>query len=87
MIVEGTPAEVRAVNIVAMSRRGYPEDQIDAMKEAHKRLFRDNGGSLTEKIAQLLNELGDYQPVQHLCDAIAASAAGRHGRSNERITQ
>ena len=87
MIVEGTPAEVRAVNIVAMSRRGYPEDQIDAMKEAHKRLFRDNGGSLTEKIAQLLNEFGDYQPVQHLCDAIAASAAGRHGRSNERTTQ
>ena len=87
MIVEGTPAEVRAVNIVAMSRRGYPEDQIDAMKEAHKRLFRDNGGSLTDKMAQLLKEFGEHLPVQHLCEAIAASAAGRHGRSNEKITK
>lgn len=87
MIVEGTPAEVRAVNIVAMSRRGYPEDQIDAMKEAHKRLFRDNGGSLQEKMAQLLDEFGEHQPVQHLCEAITASAAGRHGRSNEKITK
>ncbi len=87
MIVEGTPAEVRAVNIVAMSRRGYPEDQIDAMKEAHKRLFRDNGGSLQEKMAQLLDEFGEHQPVQHLCEAITASAAGKHGRSNEKITK
>jgi UDP-N-acetylglucosamine acyltransferase len=87
MIVEGTPAEVRAVNIVAMSRRGYPEDQIDAMKEAYKRLFRDNGGSLFEKMAQLLEEFPDQLPVQHLCDAISASAAGRHGRSNEKVAK
>ena len=87
MIVEGTPAEVRAVNVVAMSRRGYREDQINAMKEAHKRLFRDNGGSLTEKIAQLLDEFSEHLPVQHLCEAIAASAAGRHGRSNEKVAK
>jgi UDP-N-acetylglucosamine acyltransferase len=85
MIVEGTPAEVRAVNIVAMSRRGYPEDQIDAMKEAYKRLFRDNGGSLFEKMEQLLQEFPGHLPVQHLCDAMSASAAGRHGRSNEKV--
>lgn len=87
MIVEGTPAEVRAVNIVAMSRRGYPEDQIDAMKEAHKRLFRDNGGSLQDKMAQLLDEFGQHLPVQHLCEALSAAAAGKHGRSNEKIAK
>ena len=87
MIVEGTPAEVRAVNIVAMSRRGYPEDQIEAMKEAHKRLFRDNGGSLFEKMELLLQEFPGHLPVQHLCDAMSASAAGRHGRSNEKVVK
>jgi len=87
MIVEGTPAEVRAVNIVAMSRRGYPEDQIEAMKEAHKRLFRDNGGSLFEKMEQLLQEFPGHLPVQQLCDAMSASAAGRHGRSNEKVVK
>ena len=85
MIVEGTPAEVRAVNVVAMSRRGYSEDQIEAVKEAHKRLFRDNGGSLSEKVELLLVEFNEYEPVQRLCNAISASAAGRHGRSNEKI--
>ncbi len=85
MIVEGTPAEVRAVNVVAMSRRGYPEVQIEAMKIAFKLLFRENGGALSEKMAQLLEEYGDHAPVQCLCEALEASAAGRHGRSNEKV--
>ena len=87
MIVEGTPAEVRAVNIVAMSRRGYTELHIHAMKEAHKRLFRDNGGALSQQMDELLQEFGELPPIQHLCDALMASAAGRHGRSNEKIKQ
>lgn len=87
MIVEGTPAEVRAVNVVAMSRRGYTEEQIDAMKEAHKRLFRENGGSVVDKMNQLLEEFGHVRPVQRLCEAITASAAGKHGRSNEKIVK
>jgi len=87
MIVEGTPAEVRAVNVVAMSRHGYTEEQIDAMKEAHKRLFRENGGSVTDKMAQLLEEFGHLLPVQRLCEAMTASAAGKHGRSNEKIVK
>jgi UDP-N-acetylglucosamine acyltransferase len=87
MIVEGTPAEVRAVNIVAMSRRGYTEVHIHAMKEAHKRLFRDNGGALSQQMDELLQEFGELPPIQHLCDALMASAAGRHGRSNEKIKQ
>ncbi len=86
MIVEGTPAEVRAVNIVAMTRRGYSDVHIEAMKEAHRRLFRDNGGALAQKMTKLLAELGQHDPIQTLCDAMLASAAGKHGRSNEKIT-
>ena len=86
MIVEGTPAEVRAVNVVAMSRRGYSDDQIEAMREAHRRLYRDNGGALAQKVELILMELGEHPPVQKLCEAITASSAGKHGRSNEKIT-
>jgi UDP-N-acetylglucosamine acyltransferase len=85
MIVEGTPAEVRAVNVVAMTRHGYPAAQIDAVKEAHRRLFRDNGGAITEKMAILLDELGEHSPVQILCEALTLSASGKHGRSNEKV--
>jgi len=86
MIVEGTPAEVRAVNVVAMSRRGYSDVQIDAMKEAHRRLFRDNGSPLAVKMVEILDELGEHAPIQTLCEALALSAAGKHGRSNEKIS-
>ena len=85
MIVEGTPAEVRAVNIVAMTRRGYPDIQIEAMKDAFRRLFKDNGGALAQKVEQLLSEYSDHVPIQQLCDALESSAAGRHGRSNEKM--
>ncbi|MDP7005723.1 MAG: acyl-ACP--UDP-N-acetylglucosamine O-acyltransferase [Phycisphaerales bacterium] len=87
MIVEGTPAEVRAVNIVAMSRRGYPDFQIEAMKDAFRKLFKDNGGALTQKLEQLLIQYSDHDPIQKLCDALESSAAGRHGRSNEKIAK
>jgi UDP-N-acetylglucosamine acyltransferase len=86
MIVEGIPAEVRAVNVVAMSRRGYSDIQIDVMKTAHRRLFRENGGALTQKMEQLLEDFGEHEPIQALCQAMAASAAGKHGRSNEKVT-
>jgi len=85
MIVEGVPAEVRAVNIVAMTRRGYSDDVIDAMKEAYRRLFKENGGALADRMENVLRDLGTFDPVQHLCAAMAASAAGRHGRSNEKM--
>jgi UDP-N-acetylglucosamine acyltransferase len=84
MIVEGTPAEVRAVNVIAMARRGYTEDQIEAMKEAFKRLFRENGGSITQRMLGVLDDLGEHASVQHLCKALAASAQGKHGRSHEK---
>jgi len=85
MIVEGTPAEVRAVNIVAMTRRGYPDIEIVAVKEAFRRLFKENGGTIASRIESLLAELGEHAPVQHLCKALETSASGRHGRSNEKV--
>ena len=87
MIVEGSPAEVRAVNVVSMSRRHYPEKEVDAIKEAFRRLFKDNGGSQNAQMESLISEFGQYDSVQHLCKAIAASSEGRHGRSNEKITK
>lgn len=85
MIFEGTPAEARAVNIVAMSRRGYSEEVIDAMKEAYRRLFKENGGALVQRMEEVLKDLGEHIPVQQLCEAMTASAAGRYGRSNEKL--
>lgn len=82
-IVEGNPAEVRAINTIAMMRRGFAAEHIDAMKVAFKRLFRDNGAAMYEKIAELRQVYAEVPPVVRLCDALAASAIGVHGRARE----
>lgn len=44
MVVEGHPAEVRKPNNVGMERRGYSEVDVDAIRDAFRRLFRDSNG-------------------------------------------
>ena len=83
MIVEGNPAEVRAINSIAMVRRGYSSAHIEAVKDAYKRLYRDNGAPMSEKLLTLRREYPQVPAVQMLCDALAATADGIHGRAQE----
>jgi UDP-N-acetylglucosamine acyltransferase len=69
MIVEGNPAEVRGHNHIAMARRGFTETDIEAMKEAYKRLFRDRGGMLAEKISGLMAKYQGVRSVEILVNA------------------
>ncbi|MEE2719321.1 MAG: acyl-ACP--UDP-N-acetylglucosamine O-acyltransferase [Planctomycetota bacterium] len=82
MIVEGHPSEVRAVNAVALARRGFGDEHIDAIKDAFRRIFRSSG-STSEQLGQLRAEYASIQAVGSLCDALEASAAGTHGRALE----
>jgi UDP-N-acetylglucosamine acyltransferase len=83
MVVEGNPAEVRAFNKIAMERLRFAEAEIAAIKDAHKRLFRDNGAAISEKLADLRRDYPDFPAVTKLCDALTASAEGVHGRALE----
>lgn len=83
MIVEGNPAEVRAVNSIAMMRNGYSPEHIEAMKESFKRLFRDNGAPIVEKLEELRIRYRDVPAVIELCDALEATSDGVHGRAME----
>jgi acyl-[acyl carrier protein]--UDP-N-acetylglucosamine O-acyltransferase len=70
-----------------MTRRGYQDVEIDAMKEAFRRLFKENGGSLSKQMEEVMTDLGQHDPIEQLCNAMTASSAGRHGRSNEKISK
>ena len=83
MIVEGNPAEVRAVNSIAMNRRGYGPQDIEAVKDAYRRLYRDNDAAMKDKLAAVRVDHADVEAVTILCDAVDASAAGVHGRALE----
>ena len=83
MIVEGHPAEVRAINSIAMTRRGYTAAHIEAVKDAYKRLYRDNGAAMADKIEDLRREYSEVPAVLRLCEALSAAADGVHGRALE----
>ncbi len=83
MIVEGNPAEVRAINAIAMVRRGYSAEHIEAVKDAFKRLYRDNGAPMAEKLEELRRDYPEVPAVTDLCDFLVASADGMHGRALE----
>lgn len=83
MIAEGHPADVRGVNLIALTRRGFQESDIDVIKEAYRQLFRENGGAMADRASAVRSAHGDHPAIVELCDAIEASAAGRHGRAQE----
>ncbi len=82
-IVEGNPAEVRALNSIAITRQGYQTEHIDALKDAFKRLFRDNHSAMTERIEILRQDYPEVPAVNSLCDSLSATANGVHGRALE----
>lgn len=81
-IVEGHPSEVRALNAIALSRRGFSPEVIDAMKDSFKRIFRGNG-NVSMHVKELRIQYSHIAAVLVLCDSIDASAAGTHGRALE----
>ncbi|MFK7961785.1 MAG: acyl-ACP--UDP-N-acetylglucosamine O-acyltransferase [Phycisphaerales bacterium] len=83
MLVEGNPAEVRSCNVIAMSRRGFSDAEIEAIKDAYKRLYRTNGSPMSEKLDDLRNEYVGNRAIEMLCDHLEASATGVHGRALE----
>ncbi|MDP7030033.1 MAG: acyl-ACP--UDP-N-acetylglucosamine O-acyltransferase [Phycisphaerales bacterium] len=82
MIVEGHPAEVRAVNAIGMLRSNYARSDVDAMKEAYRRMYRGDS-VVADAIAELRSEFADSEAIGHLCDSIEASSLGTHGRALE----
>ncbi|MSR41563.1 MAG: acyl-ACP--UDP-N-acetylglucosamine O-acyltransferase [Phycisphaerales bacterium] len=85
LIVEGMPAQVRGHNHVQMTRRGFTADEIDAVKQVYKRIFRETGGTVAEKIIELRLKFPNVKPVAALCDSLQASASGVHGRALEKL--
>lgn len=82
MVVEGNPSKVRKVNTVGMRRNGYADAQINALKEAHRRIYRSRGPR-AEALAGL-EELPEMTAeVRELCRFLRRIDRGHSGRSRE----
>ncbi|MSQ91076.1 MAG: acyl-ACP--UDP-N-acetylglucosamine O-acyltransferase [Phycisphaerales bacterium] len=83
MLVEGSPAAIRGYNNVAMSRIGMSEMEMEAVKEAYKRLFRVRGGAGLSKIASLLRDYPNSKALRRIVESVQAVHDGVNGRALE----
>jgi len=82
MLVEGSPARPRCINIVALKRNNFSREAINALQEAHRLIYRakvglDHAREILRGNEQLLPQ------VNHLLSFIQGQQEGKHGRSRE----
>lgn len=83
MLVEGTPARPRCINIVALKRNDFPSDVINSLAEAHRLIYRAKVG--LDHAREILRGNGDLVPqVNELLSFVEGQQEGKHGRSRER---
>ena len=78
MIVEGSPAVVRAVNSIGMQRRGMSEEDVRAIKFAYRKLFLQKGGNMQEGIQTVISDekYGQNELVTRLIRFLGESQRG-----------
>ena len=75
MIADGNPGKVRAINTVGLSRRGFSEEAVLAIKKAHRILYREKR-NYREAVGILREETDRLPEVDLLIDFVEKSERG-----------
>ncbi len=75
VVVKGTPAEPKGINITGLERRGFSKDSIRAIRQAYKIIYRQ-GLKIDEALKQLEPLVKEHAELQLLIDSIKASHKG-----------
>jgi UDP-N-acetylglucosamine acyltransferase len=82
MLVEGSPARPRCINIVALKRNSFSPDVINCLAETHRLIYRAKVG--LDHAREILRGNDQLVPhVNHLLSFIQGQQEGRHGRTRE----
>ncbi|MDF1740291.1 MAG: acyl-ACP--UDP-N-acetylglucosamine O-acyltransferase [Verrucomicrobiales bacterium] len=75
MTADGNPAKTRAINAIGLSRRGFSDEAIAAIKSAHRTLYREK--RIVSEAVEILKSGDAILPeVQELIDFVSASERG-----------
>lgn len=75
VVVKGTPAQPKGINITGLERRGFSKDSIRAIRQAYKIIYRQ-GLNIDEALKQLEPLVKEHAELQLLIDSIKASQKG-----------
>jgi len=83
MLVEGLPARPRCINVVGLKRNSFSADEIRALSEAHRVIFRNKVG--LDHAREILRSNNYMIPVvNRLLGFIQSQQEGQHGRGRQR---
>ncbi len=82
MISQGFEGEVWGVNSVGLKRRGFRPEAINALRDAHRTVWR-SGLPKPDAIAELVRSDGEFPEIRTLVEFLQASDRGRMGRARE----
>ncbi len=84
MLVDGNPSWVRCVNVLGLRRHGMTGEQIGALIEAHRLIYRAR--MRLDHAAELLRNHGRWtEEVEHLFEFLKRQFSGRNGRAREAL--
>ena len=75
VMVKGTPAAPKGINVTGLDRRGFSKDAIKAIRKAYKIIYRQ--GLKTDEALLQLKELAEiHEEVSLLISSIESSQKG-----------
>ena len=83
MMVAGDPLKVHRVNVIGLERAGVSEERINAIREAHKLLFRPNVLNRSQIVDELDAQDDLTEDVRYLVDFLKRVQLGKSGRQRE----
>jgi UDP-N-acetylglucosamine acyltransferase len=82
MMIHGVKPRVHAVNAVGLKRRGMGAETLEALRQAHRIVWR-SGLPRRDALKRLQKELGGVAEVAELVGFLTASLDGKNGRALE----
>ena len=85
VMVDGNPARIRGLNLEGLKRADFDREDIQALKEAYRLLYRSDYNR-AQAIEEIRAQGLDEQPSPHeLVRFLVASEQGRRGRGREAL--
>jgi UDP-N-acetylglucosamine acyltransferase len=82
-MVDGNPARVRGLNLEGLKRSGVSRDDIQALKEAYRLVYRSDLNR-TQAVEEIRTQgLEDYSSCAEFVRFLLESERGRRGRGRE----
>ncbi|MBL1210858.1 MAG: acyl-ACP--UDP-N-acetylglucosamine O-acyltransferase [Geminocystis sp. GBBB08] len=78
MLVEGNPSHVRSLNLVALKRNNFDNEEIFLLKKAYKILYK-SGLTISQALKEL-EHLSDNEHIKHLTKFMESSVNDKNRR-------